>query len=74
MTTDSKELEIWEDLDTKEKLIFLHGVKDSLIPHLSENKNAREMWMDLHNLFQNTNENRVLVLEDKLKSTKMIKG
>ena len=32
------------------------------------------MWMSLQNLFQNKNENQILVLEDKLKSTKMIKG
>ena len=32
------------------------------------------MWMSLQNLFQNKIEHRVLVLEDKLKSTKMLKG
>ena len=61
-------------MDTKARLIILDGVRDSIIPHLSEKNNAHEMWMALQNLFQNKNENRVLVLEDKLKSTKMIKG
>jgi len=32
------------------------------------------MYMDIQNLFQNKNEKWVLVLEDKLKSTKMIQG
>lgn len=58
----------------KARLIILDGVKDSLIPHLSGKNSAHEMWMALQNLFQNKNENRVLVLEDKLKSAKMIKG
>ena len=55
-------------------MIILDGVKDSLIPHVFGKNNAHEMWMVLQNLFQNLNENRELVLQDKLKSTKMIKG
>ena len=55
-------------------MIILYGLKDALIPHLSEKNTAHEMSMALHNFFQNKNENWVLVLEDKLKSTKMIKG
>jgi len=71
---EPKELEIFEDLYVKARLIILDGVKDALIPHLSRKNNSHEMWMALQNLFQNKNENRVLVLEDKLNSTKMIKG
>eukprot|EP00253_Pinus_taeda_P001608 PITA_01608 len=71
--TDPKELEVYEDLDMRARFIILDGVKDALIPHLFENT-AHEMWMFLQNLFQNRNDNRVLVLEDKLKSTKMING
>ena len=72
--TNPKELEVYEDLDTRASLIILDGVKDPLIRHLSGKNTAHEMWMDLQNLFQKKNENRVLVLEDKLNSTKMIKG
>ena len=71
---DPKELEVYEVLDTRARLIIVDGVKDALIPHLSRKNIAHEMWMALQNLFQNKNKNRVLVLEDKLKSTKMIKG
>lgn len=56
-SSDPKELEIWEDLDTKVRLIILDGVKYPLIPHVSMKNNAHEMWMTLHNLFQNKNEN-----------------
>jgi len=55
--TDLKELEIYEDLDARTRLIILDGVKDALIPHLSGKNNAHEMWMALQNLFQNKNEN-----------------
>jgi len=71
--TNPKEMEIYEDLDMRARLIILDGVKDALIPHLFGKNNAHEMWMALQNLFHNKNENRVLVLEDKLRSTKMIK-
>ena len=64
--TGPKELEVYEDLDTRARLIILDGVKNSLIPHLSEKNTAHEMWTTLQNLFQNKNENRVLVLEDKM--------
>lgn len=72
--TNPKELEIWEDLDARARLIVLDGVRDALIPHLSRKNTTHEMWLSLQNLFQNKNENQVLVLEDKLKSTKMLKG
>ena len=49
--TDPKELDVWEDLDTKARLIILDNVKDSLIPHVSEKNNAHEMWMTLQNFF-----------------------
>lgn len=67
-STDPKEL------DTKENLIILDGVKDHLIPRTSEKSSTHEMWKTLQDLFQNKNENRLLVLKDKLKSTKMLDG
>ena len=53
-------------------MIILYGVKYSIIPRLFGKNTTHEMSTDLQNLFQNKNNN--LVLEDKLKSTKMIKG
>ena len=60
--SDPNELEIFEDLDVRARLIILDCVKDALIPHLSGKKNTHEMWMALQNLFYNKNENWVLVL------------
>ena len=51
MSSNPKELEIWEDLDTKVRFPILDGVRDSLIPQFSEKNNAHEMWMALQNLF-----------------------
>ena len=70
--TDPKELDVWEYLDTKARLIIFDNVKDSLIPHVFGKNNAHEMWITLQNFFQNKNENWVLVVEHKFKSTKMI--
>lgn len=49
-------------------------MKDAIIHLLFRKNNAHEMLMALKNLFQDKNKNRELVLEDKLKPTKMIKG
>ena len=70
--TEPREMEVYENLDTRVRLIILDGVKDPLIPYFFGKKIANEMWMALQNLFQNKKEKHVLVLEDKLKSTKVI--
>lgn len=49
--TDPKELEMYEDLDTRARLIILDDVKDPLIPRLSGKNTSHEMWMALQNLF-----------------------
>jgi hypothetical protein len=46
-------------------------VKDHLIPHLSEKKSARDMFVALTNLFQSSNSNRKMVLKEKFRNTKM---
>ena len=52
--------------------LYISNVK--IFFHLFGKKNAHEMWMALQKIFQNKNKNQILVLEDKLNSTKMIKG
>jgi len=56
-STDPKDLEVYEELDMKVRLIILDGVKDSPIPHLSMKNSTHEMWMALQFFFQNKNEN-----------------
>ena len=72
--TDYKELEIWEVWDMRVRWIILDGVRDALVPHFCGKNTTHEMLVSLQNLFKNKNEKQVLVLEDKFKSTKMLKG
>jgi hypothetical protein len=44
-----------------------------VIPHVTRKSNAYEMWDSLTKLYQSFNENRKMVLREKLKSIKMTK-
>ena len=59
--------------DIKAMRIIL-DVKDHVIPHISGKDHAHEMWSALTGLFQSTNEKRKMVLREKLKNIKMVKG
>jgi hypothetical protein len=52
----------------------LIGIYLTLIPHVTGKVNAYEMWESLTKLYQSTNENRKMVLREKLKSIKMTKA
>ena len=54
--------------------IILDAVKDHVIPRISGKDHAHEMWSALIEMFQSTNENRKMVLREKLKNIKMVKG
>jgi hypothetical protein len=69
-----KDLAAHELKDVKARRIILDAVKDHLIPHLSEKKSAREMFVALTNLFQSSNANRKMVLREKLRDTKMTRS
>jgi hypothetical protein len=58
--------------DVKARHIILYGVKDHLIPHLSEKKTTQDMWEALKSLFKRKNVNQKMVLREKLRDTKMI--
>jgi hypothetical protein len=58
----------------KAKRFILDAIKDHLIPHLMGKTHAYEMWESLTKLYQSTNENRKMVLREKLKSIKMTKA
>jgi hypothetical protein len=73
-TTDLVALDLHEVKKAKAQRIILDGVKDPLIPHLSEKKTAYEMWEGLKNLFEAKNANQKMGLKDKLRDSKMAKG
>jgi hypothetical protein len=58
--------------DMKSRRIILNEVKDHLIPHLLGKTIVRDMWEALKRLFQSKNENRKMVLREKIRDTKMI--
>jgi hypothetical protein len=62
---DPTDLVIHEQKDVKARRIILDAVKDHLIPHLSEKKSTRDMFVALTNLFQSSNSNRKMVLKEK---------
>ena len=55
-------------------LIIMDGVKDHIVPHLSGKKTAAEMWTALESLHQSKKENRKMVLQERMRSTRMAKG
>jgi hypothetical protein len=72
--TDAAALVTWKKGEAKAKSILLDGVKDHIIPHLTGKNSTKEMWATLNDLYQSKNENRVMVLRERLRSTKMAKG
>eukprot|EP00253_Pinus_taeda_P032558 PITA_32558 len=69
--TDATQLAEYNKKNNKGKRLILDGVKYHCIPHVREKRNAHEMWTTLSNLYQSTNENRNMVLKEKLKTIKM---
>ena len=66
-------LDIHEVKEAKDQRLILDGIRDHLIPHVAENKNAYEMWNTLKGLYEAKNENRIMALKEKLQGTKMAK-
>jgi hypothetical protein len=73
-TSDHVALDLHEVNEAKNHRIILDGVKDPLIPHLSQKKTTYEMWETLNNLFEAKNVNQKMDLKDKMHGLKMDKG
>ena len=65
--TDAQALSAFNK-DIKARRIILDVVKDHVIPHISSKTCVYQMWDALTSLFQSSNENRKMVLREKLKS------
>ena len=72
--TDSADLIAWKKIDFRAMLIIMDGVMDHIVPHLSGKKTTAKMWMALESLYQSKNENRKILLQKRMCSTKMAKG
>jgi hypothetical protein len=60
--------------NTKAKRTICDAVRDHVIPHLTGKEFAFEMWDSLCKLYQSPNQNRKMVLQEKLRSIKMLKS
>jgi hypothetical protein len=70
---DATLLAAYTKKNIKAKRIIFDAIKDHVIPHVTGKVNAYEMWQSLTKLYQSSNENRKMVLREKLKSIKMTK-
>jgi hypothetical protein len=58
--------------NNKVKRTICDGVRDHVIPHLTGKDYAFEIWDPLCKLYQSFNQNRKMVLQDRLRSIKML--
>jgi hypothetical protein len=58
--------------NNKAKRIICDAVRDHIIPHLTGKTCAYEMWESLCKLYESSNENRKLVIHDRLRSIRML--
>jgi hypothetical protein len=59
--------------NNKAKRTISDAVRDHIIPHLTGKAHAYEMWVSLCKLYESSNENRKMVLHDRLRGIRMLK-
>jgi hypothetical protein len=59
--------------NNKVKRTICDAVRDHIIPHLTGTTCAFEMWASLCKLYESSNENRIMVLHDRLRGIRMLK-
>ena len=69
--TDPKDLAEFRKKNARAKRLIMDGIKDHVIPHVRGKDYAFQMWTALTGLYQSSNENRTMVLKEKLKAIKM---
>jgi hypothetical protein len=60
-------------MNNKVKITICDAVYDHIIPHLMGKDCAYEMWESLCKLYESSNENRKMVLHDRLRGIRMLK-
>ena len=69
--TNATLLATYKKMNMKARGIILDAIKDHVIPHVAGKSNAFEMWASLTKLYQSSNENRKMVLREKMRNIKM---
>jgi hypothetical protein len=72
--SDTANIDAWKKKVAKARRILLEGVRDHIVSSLHGKPTPDAMWKVLTDLFQNSNDHRKLVLNDKLSMIKMDKG
>ena len=70
--TDAVQKAEFERRDIKAQKILFDSIKDHVIPFISGKKYVFNMWASLCTLYQSKNQNRKMVLREKLRNTKMM--
>eukprot|EP00253_Pinus_taeda_P024241 PITA_24241 len=73
-TTNAQELAEWKKCVAKARRIILEGVRGHIVSSLHGKDTPFSMWKTLKDLYQNSSDQRKLVLKDKLRKIKMEKG
>eukprot|EP00253_Pinus_taeda_P018416 PITA_18416 len=73
-TTNAIELAEWKKCVARARRILLEGVRDHIFSSLHGKETPFSMWKTLKDLYQNNNDQRKLVLKDKLRKIKCEKG
>jgi hypothetical protein len=60
-------------MNNKAKITICDAVRDHMIPHLTGKTCAYEMWEYLCKLYERSNENRKMVIHDRLRGIHMLK-
>jgi hypothetical protein len=59
--------------NNKAKRTISDGFRDHIIPHVMGKAHAYQMWVALISLYESSNENRKMVLHERLRSIRMLK-
>ena len=70
-TADAAGYAAYQKNNVKANRLILNATKDHVIPHVVDKSNAFDMWASLTKLYMSTNENRKMVLREKLRDIRM---
>ena len=72
--TDATQLVEWKKCVARARRILLEGVRDHIVSNLHGKETPFSMWKTLKDLYQNSSDQRKLVLKDKLRKIKCEMG
>ena len=71
---DAAAYSAYQKKNIKAQRILMAAIKDHVMPHVSGKQNVFEMWAALVKLYQSSNQNRKMMLREKLRGIKMTRG